>query len=554
MAGPWEKYKKPAADKTFIEISPDASPEDRAALEAIQKETGGELVSKPWEKYKSASIEQPKPMSWAEVPEQAIKSFPESLGRQVAGIAEVVRHPIQTTENLMTVARGGMQKLLPDAVTEFAIKHGISPEARPQAEALGQFYKERYGSEEGFKKAIATDPAGVLADMSTVLTGTGALTGSAKLGRLGQAIEPVTATAGLAAKAIPQVGKVAAHLVGGLGTRTGGKSIEDAALAGIAGGKKEAEFAGHLRGELPMTDVLDQAKAGLQELNRVKGEEYRAGMAQVSSDKTVLDFSGIDNSLKKAYESVSFEGKAKNPAAVASIKKIEADVKNWKKLDPIIYHTPEGLDALKQRVYSIIEKIPFENKAAHRAASEIYNSIKSEIADQAPVYSNTMRGYTEASDQIHEIERALSLGQKASAEAGLKKLQSITRNNAITSFGSRLEYGKELEKAGGTNMLSNLSAQSLNTPYSRGIGGAFQGATSGLGYMIGGLPGAAAVGALQSPRLMGEAALKIGQASKPAIKANEQINKLVKKLGVSKAVAANMLYQSSQANRNLPAK
>jgi hypothetical protein len=60
MAGPWEKYKKPSADKTFIDISPYASPEDRAALEAIQKETGGELVSKPWEKYKSESIEQPR--------------------------------------------------------------------------------------------------------------------------------------------------------------------------------------------------------------------------------------------------------------------------------------------------------------------------------------------------------------------------------------------------------------------------------------------------------------------------------------------------------------
>ena len=60
------------------------------------------------------------------------------------------------------------------------------PEKRQQAElvanAVGQEYKSKYGSAEGFKRAIAEDPASVLADVSTVLTGGGAALKGAQLG------------------------------------------------------------------------------------------------------------------------------------------------------------------------------------------------------------------------------------------------------------------------------------------------------------------------------------------------------------------------------------
>lgn len=524
----------------------------RAEFRAMQMQQQAPTKTKPTRaEFRAMQLGEPAPpveeeqtLQWSDVPGQALQNFPSSLGKQVTGIAEAVRHPIQTTENLMGVARGYMQKALPESVTNFAIEHGISPESRPQAEAFTNFYKQRYGTEEGFKNALATDPAGVMADLSTVLSGVGG-----QIGKVGRAIEPLSATAKLAGKAVTGIGKGLGATIGGLGTRTGVESLPAAARAGLAGGKKEAEFIGHMRGDLPMTDVLEQAKAGLQELNRIKGEEYRAGMAQVSGDKEILKMKGIDDSIKRAYESTSFKGEAKNPVAVASVKKIESVINKWKKLDKAEYHTPEGLDALKQRVYAEIEKIPFENKAAHRAASDIYNSIKDEIVKQAPVYSDTMRGYTEASDQIHEIERALSLGQKASAESGLRKLQSITRNNAMTNFGQRADYGKILEDAGQNNLISNLYAQSLSTPLSRGIGGAFQGATSGIGYALGGIPGAIGTMAVQSPRFMGEAALKTGQAARLAKKPTEAINKLAKSMGVSPSVAANLLYQSGAQNQ-----
>lgn len=55
------------------------------------------------------------------------------------------------------------------------------------ARAIGDFYKQRYGSIDNIKKTLYEDPAGALADISTVLTGgAGALKGAASLGKAGK--------------------------------------------------------------------------------------------------------------------------------------------------------------------------------------------------------------------------------------------------------------------------------------------------------------------------------------------------------------------------------
>ena len=120
-----------------------------------------------------------------------------------------------------------------------------------------------------------------------------------------------------------------------------------------------------------------------------------------------------------------------------------------------------------------------------------------------------MKDYSEASDLIHEIERALSLGEKASADTAIRKLQSLTRNNANTNYGSRLGLAQTLEEQGGTPFISDLSGQALNALAPRGLGKL---AASGTAlssfsnpYMLAALP-------FQSPRLMGESAYALGRA------------------------------------------
>lgn len=458
--------------------------------------------------------------SWSSVPGQALMNTPRSALNMAKGVIGAITHPIDTAGNLLDVAAGGLHNLVPASVSSAIDRTFPSDATAPaiaKADAAGQFYKNRYGSMEGLKNTLATDPVGALSDASAILTGGGALASkipglgkvAAKTSEIGNAINPVN----VAAKAVPIVGDGVANIVGGLGTHTGGESLKQAAKSGFEGGGTAKSFADNMRGNVPMTDVLETAKQNLQSMGQAKAEAYRNGMAQVSGDKSVLNFDGIDKALSDAYKTANFKGQSTNTKASQAYQEIADAVNNWKNLDPAEYHTPEGLDALKKQIGGIQESIPFEQKTARKVAGNIYNAVKNEITKQAPVYADTMKGYQEASDQITEIERALSLGGKAAADTSMRKLQSLMRNNVNTNYGNRLDLAKQLEQQGGRDIMPALAGQTLTSLTPRGLGGAVASGLGMGGYAIGGLPVALPTLAAQSPRLMGETAFKLGQGA-----------------------------------------
>lgn len=367
-------------------------------------------------------------------------------------------------------------------------------------------------------KALATGGMAKDAGLATNIAGG---VGNAALGTLlinptGEGVKTASeigAAIPILGRAAPAVGGMIADLVGALGTHTGGESLRTAARSGMQGGRAAEDFAANLRGKVPMTDVLDTAKQNLQTMAQDKAAQYRQGMAQVSNDKTVLGFGGIDKAVADAGNVTRFKGQVTNPRAAEVQQKIADEVNKWKQLDPAQFHTPEGLDALKRRVGDIVESIPFEEKTARKVGGDIYKSIRSEIANQAPVYDKTMRGYADASDSISEIEKALSLGQKSSVDTSMRKLQSLTRNNVNTNYGNRLELAKQLQTQGGQDIMPALAGQSLSSLTPRGLGGMVASGTGGAAVALQN-PLLAAAFLAQSPRLMGEVALKTGQGAR----------------------------------------
>jgi hypothetical protein len=311
-------------------------------------------------------------------------------------------------------------------------------------------------------------------------------------------------------------GNVAAKVVGQT-TGAGDTALQQALRAGRAGGETAETFTKNMRGGADMTDVLDVAKSNLAKMNADKQAAYRADMGALKSDKTVLAFDGIDNSVKNALDKVTFKGQVKNEGAANYLGKAQSEIDNWKSLDPAEFHTPEGLDALKQKVGDILESIPFEQKTARAAVGDVYNGIKTEIKTQAPKYADTMKAYQEASELTKEIERALSLGNRASADTSMRKLQSLMRNNVNTNYGNRLDLAKQLESAGGNEIMPALAGQSLNSFTPRGLQGM---AATGLGGFGIANPATLAALPLTSPRLMGEAAYGIGKMTRPNAMAN----------------------------------
>jgi hypothetical protein len=486
MAGQWTIEDAPAAGKWVIEDAPKAAPG----------------------------------RSWSDVPLEAIKNTPASAGNFASGIYQAVRHPIDTGMNLWDAAAGGLHNILPKGLTD-AIE--INPEAAKRAvataDAVGGFYKDRYGSMEGLKNTLSTDPVGFAADLSTVFGGGAALAGKVpKLGGISDALStaqrytnPLNAVKPVIRGVAKVTGAVGKNVLG-MTTGTGPESIAQAFQSGI---DNKTSFFDNLTGKSTMTDVLDVAKQNIQNMGAKKSADYRSGMIDIRGDKSVLNFGNIDKAVQDGMGGVTFKGQIKNAKGAQVMNEIGAEISNWKKLNPADFHTPEGLDALKQKIGGIVESIPFEEKTARMVGNGIYNSIKNEITTQAPTYAKVMKGYAESSDNIKEIERALSLGNKAAADTAMRKLQSLTRNNVQTNYGNRLDLAKTLEQQGGNEIMPALAGQSMNSWTSRGLAGRAENlATLGGAavmsnpWILGALP-------FQSPKAVGGALYGLGQASRP---------------------------------------
>lgn len=515
----------------------------------------------PFDKFDAAPAEVMTPKrNWSDIPGEALSNLPKSAGSFVSGIAQAVMNPLDTAGNLLDIGAGSLRNVLPASVSSAIDRfdpgaQAASNQARMsgKADATGAFFKDRYGSIDGLKNTLATDPVGAAADASTILTGGAALagkvglTGTAGALRTGARLTNPTSLVGAAVrKAGPMIGNGVANVIGGLGTHTGAETIKQAFRSGRAGGDSARSLADNMRGNVPMTDVLDAAKSNLHAMGEAKSQAYRQGMAQVSGDTTVLNFSGIDKALNDAGKVATFKGQVTNTKAAATYQAIRDAVDDWKSLDPAEFHTPEGLDALKKKIGGIVDSVPFEEKTANLVGNKIYNAVKSEIVKQAPVYADTMKGYTQASDQIREIERAMSLGSKASVDTAMRKLQSLTRNNVNTNYGNRLKLGAELEQQGGRSLMPALAGQALSSWTPRGLGGVAAGGLGMGGYALGGMAAAVPALAVQSPRLMGEMALATGRVAGAADKAARPIVRgaqLMDGIGLPPADFLNYMYQ-----------
>ena len=155
------------------------------------------------------------PLAWADVPKKVAGSILPSTGKLISTVASAIVHPADTMEGLIQLTSGGLAKILPDFIMQYAV-----PEKRKQAvdtaNAVGGIYKQKYGTEEGFKRALAEDPASVAADLSILFSGGASLAGKAGLTRTANVLatgakytNPLTPVVAGATATAPVVGKVA---------------------------------------------------------------------------------------------------------------------------------------------------------------------------------------------------------------------------------------------------------------------------------------------------------------------------------------------------------
>lgn len=357
------------------------------------------------------------------------------------------------------------------------------------------------------------------ATQATLVNPEDAVTGAA----FGAAMPVGVKIAGEAGKAVKSgAGKLAAQFLGA-STGAGAEAVKAAYEAGKQGSR---EFLDNMRGKVDFSEVVQDAKGAVDNLAKARSAEYRSGFVNISQDKTILPMKAIDDALDKIKKMATFKGVKTSNVADDTLADIQGRVDEWKALNPADYHTPEGFDALKKYVGELRDKTQPRTKARTMVDS-VYQSIHGTITKQAPVYAKVMRDYHEASNAIKEIEKTLSLGEKASADTAVRKLQSIMRNNAQTSYGNRIKLLKKLEDTSGKNLSAAIAGQSMSSPAPRGMSGAIEKAAvlpATVAAALSNPPALAAMLAaapLTSPRLVGESAYGLGRLAGGAGRAAE---------------------------------
>lgn len=207
----------PATMPTGNASLPDLSELD-AALAAPKQSTmpksGTSTIHKPPQIRMAAKVAPPaqtaskpaSPMAWSDVGQQAVQNFVPSFKQQVVGAVEPLlpQNWGNDVKTAVQLAKGAASK------TGFINQDNPSNKVKDEQllNSIGSYYKNKYGTMEGFKHALAADPASFLTDASAALSlpagGEGLL---AKLpGVLGEAGSAAARGAGAISRATNPVG------------------------------------------------------------------------------------------------------------------------------------------------------------------------------------------------------------------------------------------------------------------------------------------------------------------------------------------------------------
>lgn len=284
-------------------------------------------------------------------------------------------------------------------------------------------------------------------------------------------------------------GRGAAHVLGTT-TGAGGESVRQAF-------RDAPGFVENMRGHVEPGTVVDSARQGIHTMRQNMQADYRAAVPQWATGHPI-DFAPVDRAYNNLVGTLQHGGQWKiGQNEIRTVDEIGQVLNEFRANSA--NHTAEGFDALKQRLQAIYPESP-NYRQAQRAVTTMADAVRNQISAQSPVYADAMRNYWQRSQQLDEIERSLSLGDRNTVDTALRKLQSLMRNNVNSNFGQRVQSASALEQMGGVEILPQVAGQAMNSWTPRGLQGA-----AGIG---GSIVNPSAIPALpvMSPRVVGEAA------------------------------------------------
>lgn len=459
---------------------------------------------------------------------------------------KAILHPFDTAQAMGEVVTGGLQKLVPG-----------EQENEQQFNAVVDFYKNRYGDLAGLKTAIEERPAEVLADISAIATMGGAAVprsaGAVKtaLQTVGKAADPLNMTTS-AAKAIA---KPAASKAGELtrqvvGTTTGaGPEAINQALKGEGLTSKSSDFVKAMREGVQGEDILTDAMDALSKVKENRATAYQKQLAKVAENKTAIDLRPIKGKLESLMKNYGIK---RTPDGELDFSRSTLSTKAHNDVASIINRVDEwgtqagdntalGLDTLKRQ----LDDLYTDTNNGRAFITSLKNEVKGTIIRNVPDYAKLVGDYEAVSGPIKEIERALSLNNRAMMDTSIKKLQSAMREN----FKFRNDLLQQLQEMSGRNLSATIAGGEMSQLIPKGLVGKLVGGSGVVsGQMLN--PYFISLAAVSSPRVMGEFLNTLGYSRNQARKVVEAAKKANAFTAGKRSVVGSAAVAQEQAKAN----
>ena len=353
--------------------------------------------------------------------------------------------------------------------------------------------------------------------------------------RFGTQAVPAGAVA-LAQTADPETAKSTALISGAIGalspviragiTRVLGAATGTGTAAMEAAVKGAPELTQAMRGDISEGQVLENARAALQNIKDARGAAYRTEMAKVAANKQQLNTTPVWQNMLQSLQRYRI-GYATNPqtgqlmldfggsvigepGAQEEVRRVANDVWDWG-TRPNTDNTPLGLDALKQRIDQQFTK----DSRARAFVQEMKGQVR-DILNKVPNYQKMTESYARASDLLDNLGD-LSLESKNDGTA-IRKLTTVLNQN----YEFRRELLDSLSRYSATGDIgAQVAGRQLSRWEPRGIRKAFW-STAGMGELAGlftgkipltpeVVAGLLVTNSLSSPRITGEALRAAGR-------------------------------------------
>lgn len=440
------------------------------------------------------------PMTWGETFSKAGESFVPSLKQFGESVIQPFMHPKETAEALGALGTGAVSKA--KGALGFTQDAGQKEQDEAAINALGRFYADRYGSMEGFKRALSEDPVGVMSDLSLPFTGGGTLAAKAPgmIGKAGTAAKAVgtaldpLALAAQGAKQTTRAVTAAASLPEWWTTGASLSSLNKAAQAGL---EKNPVFLSHLMGSADPGEAVRRIEAAHSTIADKRNAQFVNSMRELTT--VPLSYEPVERALESAVGRVALEGTSLDDSAIRALQRVESKINEFK-LNERIAPTAQNFQNLKVAIRNIrndpeMRLTPTGKGAVESIATAVRDQIASLPNDVGKKYMDAMEQYAEQSRKLKEIREGLLSGK--SDAAAIRKILGAKDDPLKKNL---LKEIAELDP----DIPFMVAGMELSPIFPKGLVGMLSGISSGAGAgMMFGVPHTIAAMAAHSPRVVG---------------------------------------------------